>query len=88
MAGALGGLITEQHDADLSRLLVISWVVLAVTTLASAGLGWFVAGRVLRPLRAMTDGARTISAGNLGERLALRGPTTNSSSWGIRSTSC
>ena len=43
MAGALGGLITEQHDADLSRLLVISWVVLAVTTLASAGLGWFVA---------------------------------------------
>ena len=45
-----------------------------VTAIASAVLGWFAAGRVLRPLRQMTDAARTISAGNLSRRLALAGP--------------
>lgn len=67
--------LTEaQHNADLNRLLVGSWFVLAITALASAGFGWFVAGRVLRPLRKMTATAETITAGNLGERLALAGP--------------
>ena len=47
---------------------------LAVTAVAAAILGWFASGRVLRPLREMTDTARTISAGNLSERLALTGP--------------
>jgi signal transduction histidine kinase len=37
-------------------------------------LGWFAAGRALRPLRQMTSSARNISAGNLHERLALTGP--------------
>ena len=37
-------------------------------------LGWFVAGRVLRPVREITATARTISAGNLHERLARKGP--------------
>jgi signal transduction histidine kinase len=37
-------------------------------------LGWFVAGRVLRPLRAITATARAISATSLHERLALAGP--------------
>jgi len=36
--------------------------------------GWFVSGRMLRPLREMAATARTISAGNLSERLALAGP--------------
>jgi signal transduction histidine kinase len=38
------------------------------------GLGWLVAGRVLRPLRAITATARAISATSLHERLALAGP--------------
>jgi signal transduction histidine kinase len=63
-----------QRNADLGRLLTISWVVLAITTLGAAVLGWFAAGRVLRPLRSITATARTISAGNLHERLALTGP--------------
>ncbi len=66
--------VIAQHNADLGRLLGVSWVVLLVTTFGSAILGWFVAGRVLRPLREITDTARTISAGNLHERLALAGP--------------
>jgi signal transduction histidine kinase len=67
-------LADAQHNADLNRLLVGSWFVLALTALVSAGFGWFVAGRVLRPLRDMTATAETITAGNLGERLALAGP--------------
>lgn len=64
----------QQHSADNARLLAVSWLALALTAVASAFLGWFAAGRVLRPLRKMTATARTISAGNLHERLALTGP--------------
>ena len=64
----------SQHSADTARLLAVSWLTLAVTAVASAFLGWFAAGRVLRPLREMTATARTISAGSLHQRLALRGP--------------
>jgi signal transduction histidine kinase len=73
-AGRFEAPAVAQHNADLGRLLGVSWLALAVTTLASAPLGWFAAGRVLRPLRAITDTARTISVGNLHERLALAGP--------------
>jgi signal transduction histidine kinase len=48
--------------------------VLAITTVGAALLGWFAAGRVLRPLRKITSTARTISEANLHERLALKGP--------------
>jgi signal transduction histidine kinase len=48
--------------------------VLLLTAIGSAVLGWFIAGRVLRPLREITGTARTISAGNLHQRLALTGP--------------
>ena len=65
---------TNQHDADLRHLLEISWLVLAVTTLGAAVLGWFAAGRLLAPLRSITATARTISAGSLDQRLALAGP--------------
>jgi signal transduction histidine kinase len=64
--------IAQQH-ADNARLLVIAWVVLALTAIAAVPLGWFVAGRMLAPLREITARARTISAGNLHERLAVAG---------------
>jgi signal transduction histidine kinase len=66
--------LSQQHDADVSRLLAGAWATLALTAAASALLGWFLAGRVLRPLRDMTVAARTISAGNLHQRIALSGP--------------
>jgi signal transduction histidine kinase len=66
--------VHQQHNADVARLVTASWLVLLLTALASTVLGWFIAGRVLRPLRVMTDTANTISAHNLGERLALTGP--------------
>jgi len=46
-------------------------VVLAVLAL---GVGWLIAGRILRPLRTITATARDISARNLHQRLALDGP--------------
>jgi signal transduction histidine kinase len=66
--------VNQQHSADLRRLLAASWVLLVITAIISALLGWVASGRVLRPLRQMADTARTISAGNLGRRLALAGP--------------
>jgi signal transduction histidine kinase len=63
-----------QRQSDLKRLLRNSWIVLALSTLASALLGWIAAGRVLRPVRTITATAQTISAGNLHQRLALDGP--------------
>jgi len=70
----LPGIVHQQKSADNQRLLTVSWLVLVLTALASTVLGWFIAGRVLRPLRQMDATARTISAGNLSRRLALGGP--------------
>ncbi len=62
------------HANDLHQLLVRSGIALAIMTVVSIVLGWLVAGRVLRPLRAMTASTRQISERNLHERLALSGP--------------
>jgi signal transduction histidine kinase len=71
-AGAQASVV--QHSADVNRLVTVAWLVLAVAAVGAAVLGWFASGRVLRPLRQMADTAQTISAGNLHQRLALRGP--------------
>src|SRR4051812_16718019 len=61
------------HADDLHQLLVRSGTAVAIMTVLSIALGWLVAGRVLRPLRAMTVTTRQISERNLHERLALAG---------------
>jgi signal transduction histidine kinase len=63
-----------QQAADLHELLVQSGIALVITAAASVGLGWLVAGRVLRPIQAMTATTRRISERSLHERLALTGP--------------
>jgi len=60
---------SEQHN-----LFVVSIIALGIMTCISIGLGWVMAGRVLRPLRSMTATAREISELNLNWRLAVRGP--------------
>jgi signal transduction histidine kinase len=57
------------------QLLVGSAVALALLIPLSLAVGWFVAGRFLTPLRAITATARAISAGNLHQRLDLGEPT-------------
>jgi two-component system sensor histidine kinase VanS len=64
----------QLHTEDLHQLLVRSGIALAIMTVVSLALGWLVAGRVLRPLRAMTATTRQISERNLHQRLALPGP--------------
>jgi len=64
----------QGRGAELHQLLVQSGISLAIMTVVSIALGWLVAGRVLRPLRAMTAATRQISERNLHARLALSGP--------------
>jgi signal transduction histidine kinase len=71
-AGTASGLQTQRQRA-LSKLLVFSLVGLGIMTAASGGLGWFMSGRVLRPVRVITETARRASEQHLGERLALTG---------------
>src|ERR1700689_272014 len=71
---AMSLLANSQNATDLHNLLVFSWLALAIMAVLSVALGWLVAGRVLRPLRTITTTARSISATNLHERLALGGP--------------
>ena len=64
-----------RHSTDaLHHGLLRSVIVLAIMTVVSIALGWLIAGRVLRPLRAMTATTRQISERSLQERLALSGP--------------
>jgi signal transduction histidine kinase len=63
-----------KRSSDLHQLLINSAIALAIVAGVALVLGWFVAGRILRPLRTMTTTARRISASNLHERLDLHGP--------------
>jgi signal transduction histidine kinase len=67
-------LITGQHAAMMHQMLTSCVLALAVAAVLSIGLGWLVAGRVLRPLRTMTAATQRISEQNLHQRLAVAGP--------------
>ncbi|MEV0349098.1 HAMP domain-containing sensor histidine kinase [Nonomuraea sp. NPDC050680] len=68
--------ITETGPGiSLPQLLIGSAVALVVLIPVALGLGWYVAGRFLRPLRAITATAQVISAGDLHRRLDLGEPT-------------
>ncbi len=68
------GLQRQFLNDALHQLLFEYLAALVVMTLLSVGAGWLLAGRVLRPLRAITATARRVSSENLGERIALSGP--------------
>src|SRR5215469_9772160 len=70
--------LRQRHDPQLRgpvRLGVLSSgtgpAVIAVTAVLSVAFGWLIAGRLLRPLRAITATAMDISASNLSRRLRL-----------------
>jgi signal transduction histidine kinase len=64
----------EQITVDRQLLLTRSGIALVIVCAAAVGVGWLLAGRVLRPLSTITAAARRISASSLRERLALPGP--------------
>jgi signal transduction histidine kinase len=67
--------LARQRADDLRQLLVASGIALALMTFVSVGLGWLMAGRVLRPLRTMAVTAKSISANDLHQRLQRQGPS-------------
>ena len=62
------------RNDTLDQLLIESGVAFGIMAVASVGLGWLMAGRVLRPLRTITTAARRISARSLHQRIAMTGP--------------
>jgi len=64
----------QQRIADLHQLEIESAIALAIMAIISGLLGWYIAGRVLRPLRTITAAAQQISEANLHRRLDLPGP--------------
>src|SRR3984957_11862885 len=71
---AAGTVEAAQRAADSHRLLVTSGFALAVVTVLALLAGWFISGKMLRPIRTITRTARRISSTNLHERLSLHGP--------------
>ena len=67
-----GGVV--QHSSDLQQLLIVSGIALAMMAVVSIVFAWLVAGRFLRPMRAIATTAKEISATNLHERVNLAGP--------------
>jgi signal transduction histidine kinase len=64
----------QQRHQTLAHLLGYSLIALGAMTVVSGGIGWVMAGRVLRPVSSITAAARRASEQHLGERLALTGP--------------
>jgi signal transduction histidine kinase len=71
---ASGAITGTGHGIGPHQILVGSAVALAILIPIALAAGWFVAGRFLRPLRAITATAKAISAGNLHQRLDLGEP--------------
>jgi signal transduction histidine kinase len=64
----------ELADDALRKLTLQYLAIMAAMAVLSAVLGWFVAGRVLRPMSEITATARRVSRESLHERIALEGP--------------
>ena len=71
-AGTVAGMQAQQNT--VAKLLGFWALGLGLMTFASGGLGWYISGRLLRPVREITETARRASEQHLGERLALTGP--------------
>ncbi len=68
------GLEAEVNDRALDELRRWSLLALAGAALGGVAVGWFAAGRVLRPVDRIASVARDIQATDLSRRIALEGP--------------
>jgi two-component system OmpR family sensor kinase len=67
------GIFRDLESTDIEDSLA-TWLLLSIAALVMATvIGWFVAGRVLSPVRQMAGTARQISAEQLGRRIPLSG---------------
>lgn len=65
------GTSLQPLDETLHRLLIILLVTMPLALMASIGGGWFLAGRALRPVGAITQAAQRIADGDLTQRLMV-----------------
>ncbi|MEU8149509.1 HAMP domain-containing sensor histidine kinase [Nonomuraea sp. NPDC048901] len=72
--GSSGPITETGAGISLPQLLTGSAIALVILIPVALALGWYVAGRFLRPLRAITTTAKIISAGDLHRRLDLGEP--------------
>ena len=70
----ISGLEHLVNERALEKLRNYSFASLGVLFVASLGVGWLVAGRVLRPIGHITDVANEIQATDLSRRISLQGP--------------
>jgi signal transduction histidine kinase len=68
------GNAAKTRAREENALLFYFGIAFGIMAVVATALGWFAAGRALRPLRRITESARRISATNLHERLAVQGP--------------
>ncbi|AGK78377.1 sensor histidine kinase [Streptomyces microflavus] len=73
-APTLYELTDNVSDAASKQHMYWSIAALLVMTAGAVGVGWWIAGRVLRPVHAMTAKARRLSERTLHERIASSGP--------------
>ncbi|MEY2477669.1 MAG: hypothetical protein QOG87_2984 [Actinomycetota bacterium] len=74
LGAVLAEVKVDATAATLQRLLVQSGYALVVMAVASIGLGWWTAGKVLEPVHRITARARRATRENLHERIDLDGP--------------
>jgi signal transduction histidine kinase len=72
--GQISALRSSFLSAAMRTFLQTMLLVLGLMALLSLGLGWVVAGRVLRPLQRITATAQRLSERTLHQRIALDGP--------------
>jgi signal transduction histidine kinase len=74
----VGAFMRQLQDQELSELLrpllPITFLALAIATLVSVVAGWWMAGRMLRPVQEISAVAHRLSASTLHERIDLKGP--------------
>ena len=67
--------IQDQTISEVLRALIgVTFWALAVATVVSVVAGWWMAGRMLRPVKEISAVARRLSASTLHERINLEGP--------------
>ena len=65
------GTSMESVDETLNRLLLVLLVTMPIALAVSLAGGWFMAGRALRPVDAITQAAQRIAGGDLTQRLTV-----------------
>jgi signal transduction histidine kinase len=72
--GRLPVSVLGELEGFRADILVLPGIALAIMAVLSLAVGWAIAGRMLRPVRTMTERLRQISGRNVHERLAVAGP--------------